>query len=57
MYVMWEPGEDGPEGFYRKLGFQLTGEKRGGQTIGMLDLTPLRNGEHRGHSQQGARSF
>ena len=39
MYVMWEPGEDGPEGFYRKLWFQLTGEKRAGQTVGVLDLT------------------
>ncbi|WP_371781105.1 GNAT family N-acetyltransferase [Streptosporangium subroseum] len=40
MYVTWEPGEDGPEGFYRKLGFQLTGEKSGDQTVGVLDLTP-----------------
>ncbi|GAA4226968.1 hypothetical protein GCM10023075_28770 [Streptosporangium album] len=39
MYVTWEPGEGGPEGFYRKLGFQLTGEKSGGQTVGALDLT------------------
>jgi diamine N-acetyltransferase len=39
MYVAWEPGEGGPEGFYRKLGFQLTGEKSGNQTVGVLDLT------------------
>jgi diamine N-acetyltransferase len=39
MYVTWEPGEDGPEGFYRKLGFQLTGEKSEGQTVGVLNLT------------------
>ncbi|MFC4530913.1 GNAT family N-acetyltransferase [Sphaerisporangium dianthi] len=39
MYVTWEPGEGGPEGFYRKLGFRLTGEKSGGQTVGVLDLT------------------
>ncbi|GGL11598.1 N-acetyltransferase [Sphaerisporangium melleum] len=39
MYVSWEPGEGGPEGFYRKLGFRLTGEKSGGQTVGVLDLT------------------
>ncbi|WP_433436873.1 GNAT family N-acetyltransferase [Nonomuraea sp. CA-141351] len=39
MYVTWEPGEDGPEGFYRKLGFHLTGEKSGGQTVGVLDVT------------------
>jgi diamine N-acetyltransferase len=38
MYLTWEPGEDGP-GFYRKLGFQLTGENSEGQTVGMLDLT------------------
>ncbi|GAA2667959.1 GNAT family N-acetyltransferase [Nonomuraea recticatena] len=38
MYVTWEPGEDGPAGFYRKLGFQLTGEESGGQTVGVLDL-------------------
>ncbi|PZG20426.1 GNAT family N-acetyltransferase [Nonomuraea aridisoli] len=39
MYVTWEPGDDGPEGFYRKLGFHLTGEISGGQTVGVLDLT------------------
>ncbi|MFF0579840.1 GNAT family N-acetyltransferase [Streptosporangium saharense] len=39
MYVTWEPGEDGPEGFYRKLGFRLTGEVSGGETVGVLDLT------------------
>ncbi|SEH00467.1 diamine N-acetyltransferase [Nonomuraea solani] len=38
MYVTWEPGDGGPEGFYRKLGFQLTGEESGGQTVGVLDL-------------------
>jgi len=39
VYVTWEPGDDGPEGFYRKLGFQLTGEESGGQTVGVLNLT------------------
>ncbi|WP_089211942.1 GNAT family N-acetyltransferase [Streptosporangium subroseum] len=39
MYVTWEPGEDGPEGFYRRLGFRLTGEKSEDQTVGVLDLT------------------
>ena len=34
MHLTREPGEDGPEGFYRKLGFQLTGEKSEGQTVG-----------------------
>ncbi|GAA3000410.1 GNAT family N-acetyltransferase [Streptosporangium longisporum] len=41
MYVTWEPGEDGPEGFYRRLGFRLTGEKSEGETVGVLDLTPV----------------
>ncbi|WP_308210491.1 hypothetical protein [Actinomadura luzonensis] len=38
MYVSWEPGEGGPENFYLKLGFQLTGEVSGGQRVGVLDL-------------------
>ncbi|WP_049560074.1 GNAT family N-acetyltransferase [Nonomuraea sp. SBT364] len=39
MYVTWEPAEDGPENFYRKLGFELTGEQSDGETVGVLDLT------------------
>ncbi|WP_329090295.1 MULTISPECIES: GNAT family N-acetyltransferase [unclassified Streptosporangium] len=39
MYVTWERGEGGPEDFYRKLGFRLTGEKSDGETVGVLDLT------------------
>ncbi|MFB4283327.1 MULTISPECIES: hypothetical protein [unclassified Nonomuraea] len=39
MYVSWETGEGGPENFYLKLGFELTGEQNRGQTVGMLDLT------------------
>ncbi|MDF5754492.1 GNAT family N-acetyltransferase [Spongiactinospora sp. TRM90649] len=38
MYVTWHPGDDGPEGFYRKLGFRLTGEECEGETVGVLDL-------------------
>ncbi|PJM98899.1 GNAT family N-acetyltransferase [Streptomyces sp. CB01201] len=34
----WHPGNDGPEGFYLGLGFRLTGETSGGQTVGELDL-------------------
>lgn len=34
----WHPGADGPEGFYLGLGFRLTGETSGGQTVGELDL-------------------
>jgi diamine N-acetyltransferase len=38
IYTTWEPGNDGPEGFYRRLGFTLTGELSGGQTVGVLEL-------------------
>jgi diamine N-acetyltransferase len=34
----WHPGEDGPEGFYRRLGFRLTGETSGGQTVGEMEI-------------------
>jgi diamine N-acetyltransferase len=44
MYVTWKPGEGGPEGFYRKLGFQLTGEESGGQTVGVLNLASFSSG-------------
>lgn len=37
-YVTWEPRLGGPEPFYLKLGFRPTGEKSGGQTVGVLDL-------------------
>ncbi|MER7212777.1 GNAT family N-acetyltransferase [Streptosporangium sp. NPDC000239] len=45
MYVTWEPGEDGPEGFYRRLGFELTGETSGGETVGVLDLGEVPSGD------------
>jgi diamine N-acetyltransferase len=35
----WQPGPDGPEGFYRALGFRTTGELSGGQVVGELRLT------------------
>ncbi|SCL16385.1 GNAT family N-acetyltransferase [Micromonospora inyonensis] len=38
VYTTWEPGDDGPERFYLRLGFQPTGELSGGQTVGALDL-------------------
>ncbi|MER5933798.1 GNAT family N-acetyltransferase [Streptomyces sp. NPDC002054] len=38
LFTTWEPGEGGPEQFYLKLGFRLTGETSGGQTVGVLDL-------------------
>ncbi|SCL68924.1 diamine N-acetyltransferase [Micromonospora citrea] len=37
-YVTWEPRAGGPEDFYLKLGFRPTGEKSGGQIVGVLDL-------------------
>jgi diamine N-acetyltransferase len=30
----WEPGEDGPEQFYLRIGFRPTGETSGGQVVG-----------------------
>ncbi|MFD3918053.1 GNAT family N-acetyltransferase [Streptomyces sp. NPDC058595] len=36
--VTWEPGDDGPERFYVGLGFRLTGETSGDQTVGELEL-------------------
>jgi diamine N-acetyltransferase len=37
--VMWVPGEDGPEGFYLKLGFRPTGEEFHGQVVGEVFLS------------------
>jgi diamine N-acetyltransferase len=36
--VLWRPGEGGPEGFYRTLGFAPTGEELFGEIVGALDL-------------------
>ncbi|MFI8828124.1 GNAT family N-acetyltransferase [Streptomyces sp. NPDC053431] len=38
MYVCWEPGEDGPGDFYRRLGFEETGETAGEQVVGVLQI-------------------
>ncbi|MGW1997726.1 GNAT family N-acetyltransferase [Embleya sp. NPDC001921] len=35
----WHPGDDGPEGFYLRLGFRPTGETSGDERIGELDLS------------------
>lgn len=32
--VLWVPGESGPEGFWRKLGFEPTGQEFHGQVVG-----------------------
>ncbi|MES9804890.1 GNAT family N-acetyltransferase [Streptomyces sp. CS081A] len=42
MYVTWEPGDDGPGAFYRRLGFRTTGETSGRQVVGVLDLQQIR---------------
>ena len=34
----WVPGEGGPAEFYRKLGFEPTGEMDGGEVVGRLAL-------------------
>ncbi|MFD3484413.1 GNAT family N-acetyltransferase [Streptomyces sp. NPDC058665] len=36
----WHPGDDGPERFYLGLGFRLTGETSGDETVGELELAP-----------------
>jgi diamine N-acetyltransferase len=36
--VVWEPGEDGPEAFFLKVGFEKVGETEFGETIGALIL-------------------
>lgn len=36
--VMWAPGDGGPEGFYRRLGFVPTGENFDGQLVGAIAL-------------------
>lgn len=32
--VLWEPGEEGPEAFYLKIGFTPTGEELFGEVVG-----------------------
>ncbi|MFJ9741848.1 GNAT family N-acetyltransferase [Streptomyces sp. NPDC101166] len=38
LYVTWHPGAHGPERFYLNLGFEDTGEKSEGETVGVLEL-------------------
>ncbi|WP_328653946.1 GNAT family N-acetyltransferase [Micromonospora sp. NBC_00330] len=35
VYTTWTPGPDGPERFYLKLGFQLTGETSEDEVVGV----------------------
>lgn len=39
--VTWKPGEGGPEAFYKRLGFVLTGETSGPDVVGERDLPPV----------------
>jgi len=36
--VIWEPGEEGPESFFLRIGFKVIGETQYGESIGALDL-------------------
>ncbi len=38
LYVIWEPGEDGPEQFFLHIGFVVTGQTQYGENIGELEL-------------------
>lgn len=36
--VLWTPGGDGPEGFFRRLGFKDTGDRFGDRVVGRIRL-------------------
>ena len=36
--VIWEPGEEGPEDFFLRIGFVITGETQYGENIGTLEI-------------------
>ncbi len=36
--VIWEPGPEGPEEFFLKVGFTIVGQTKYGENIGALDL-------------------
>ncbi|RXZ69706.1 GNAT family N-acetyltransferase [Agromyces albus] len=36
--VLWEPGEEGPEAFFHRIGFKDVGETAYGDVIGALEL-------------------
>ena len=36
--AIWEPGEDGPEQFFLRVGFTIVGETQYGENIGALAL-------------------
>ncbi|MCU1557647.1 MAG: family N-acetyltransferase [Microbacteriaceae bacterium] len=36
--VIWEPGEEGPEEFFLRIGFTIIGQTQYGENIGALEL-------------------
>ena len=38
LLTSWVPGDRGPEGFYRELGFELTGDTEDGEVVARLRL-------------------
>jgi GNAT superfamily N-acetyltransferase len=36
--VIWEPGEEGPESFFLRLGFKVVGQTQYGENLGALEL-------------------
>jgi len=38
LYVIWEPGEEGPREFFLHIGFVVTGQTQYGENIGALEL-------------------
>lgn len=36
--VIWEPGDDGPEAFFLRVGFTVVGQTQYGEHIGSMDL-------------------
>jgi diamine N-acetyltransferase len=37
--VIWEPGEDGPEQFFLRVGFTVIGQTQYGENLGAMDLS------------------
>jgi diamine N-acetyltransferase len=36
--AIWEPGEDGPEQFFLRVGFVVVGETQYGENLGAMEL-------------------
>ncbi len=36
--ALWEPGDDGPEQFFLRVGFTITGETQYGENVGTLSI-------------------